>query len=278
MSRAESFESVDRGESDFGGSVVGGSVASRSANGLNISNIKIKFETTQEDEEERTDGAGSIDQIADKGKIALKALQKKHAEALSILILTLKQEMEDCQLSVQARLRDLDESHDLQLQSLRSDHEQELENITSIQEKEIAMEASVHDAELKMLVERRILNSVLDTVVDGIINIDPIGTIRRFNPAAEKMFGYSSAEVLGKNIRDMMPPNYSVEHDSYLTNYLTTGVKKVIGGSRRAFGLKKDGSHFPILLSVSEVKEDGVHLFTGIVRDLTEEVSKLIFI
>ncbi len=69
-----------------------------------------------------------------------------------------------------------------------------------------------------------------------------------------------------------MPENYSVEHDSYLTNYLTTGIKKVIGGSRRAFGLRKDKSTFPVLLSVSEVKEDGAHLFTGIIRDLTEEV------
>ena len=69
-----------------------------------------------------------------------------------------------------------------------------------------------------------------------------------------------------------MPPSYSIEHDSYLNNYLTTGIKKVIGGSRRAAGLRKDGSQFPVLLSVSEVKEDGAHLFTGIIRDLTVEV------
>lgn len=271
MSRAESTDSVDRAETDASGSVVGGSVVGGSRNLL--SNVKMAFMSTQEDDEEGGEANGSNENVVDKGKMALKSLQKKHAEALSALILSLKEEMEDCQLSTQARLRELDDSHDLQLQSLRSDHEIELANIISIQEKEIAMEASVHEAELKMLIERRILNSVLDTVVDGIINIDPIGTISRFNPAAEKMFGYKASEVLGKNIRDFMPRSYSVEHDSYLNNYLTTGVKKVIGGSRRAFGLKKDGTEFPVLLSVSEVKEDGAHLFTGIVRDLTEEVK-----
>ncbi len=270
ISRAESNESMDRSESVAGGSVAGASVT---ANSHFLSNIKLAFQSTQEDEDEVADGNGSNQSIADKGKLALRSLQKKHTEALSCLVLALKEEMEDCQLSTQARLRELDDSHDLQVQSLRSEHEMELENIISIQEKEIAMEASVHEAELRMLIERRILNSVLDTVVDGIINIDPIGTIKRFNPAAEKMFGYKSSEVIDTNIRDLMPKSYSVEHDSYLNNYLTTGVKKVIGGSRRAFGLRKDRSTFPILLSVSEVKEDGAHLFTGIVRDLTEEVK-----
>ena len=85
--------------------------------------------------------------------------------------------------------------------------------------------------------------------------------------------GYKSAEVVGQNIRSLMPERFSVEHDSYLRNYMTTGIKKVIGGSRRGYGLKKDGTEFPILLSVSEVKEDGAHLFTGIVRDLTKEVA-----
>lgn len=118
---------------------------------------------------------------------------------------------------------------------------------------------------MKMLVERRILNSVLETVADGIINITPSGEITRFNHAAEIMFGYEASEIIGKNVKILMPAKYASNHDQYLNNFLTTGIKRVIGGKARlATGLKKDGQEFPIELSISEVKESDSHLFTGI--------------
>ncbi|KAI8930118.1 adenylate and guanylate cyclase catalytic domain-containing protein [Entophlyctis helioformis] len=196
----------------------------------------------------------------------------KQREERSNLESLLRQEMAECQRANEAKMAELEEDHQLELDKLRTEHSEEVERIVEIQEKEIQMEQSVHDAEMRMLVERRILNSVLETVVDGIINITPTGVILRFNAAAEKMWGYKSGEIIGKNIKSLMPERYAVNHDQYLTNYLTTGIKKVIGGNRRVFGLKKDGTEFPIQLSLSEVKENDQHMFTGIVRDITEEV------
>jgi PAS domain S-box-containing protein len=85
--------------------------------------------------------------------------------------------------------------------------------------------------------------------------------------------GYKASEVIGINIYNLMPERFSRDHHIYLTNYLTTGIKKVIGsGGRRVFGLRKDGTEFPLHLTISELKDDDEHLFTGIARDLTEEV------
>lgn len=88
------------------------------------------------------------------------------------------------------------------------------------------------------------------------------------------MFGYSASEIISKNIKELMPTSYAKQHDGFLYNYLKTGEKKVIGKGRDVFGIRKDGTIFPMALSVSEVIEDGFHIFTGIVRDLTEDVIK----
>ena len=114
------------------------------------------------------------------------------------------------------------------------------------------------------------LKGILETAVDAIISIESNGNIRDFNPAAEKMFGYQKDEVLGKNIKLLMPEPYQSEHDNYLKNYLTTGVKKIIGIGREVTGLRKDGSTFPMELSVSEVTVGNERHFTGIVRDISE--------
>ena len=114
------------------------------------------------------------------------------------------------------------------------------------------------------------LNTIITTIIDGIIVINSIGTIEAFNPAAEKLFGYSAAEVMMKNIKILMPEPHHSLHDGYLENYIQTGVKKIIGLGREVEGMRKDGSIFPLDLAVSEMSLSGDRYFTGIIRDITE--------
>ncbi|KAF4515993.1 hypothetical protein B566_EDAN000230 [Ephemera danica] len=113
------------------------------------------------------------------------------------------------------------------------------------------------------------LSAAVMSAVDGIISIDQTGRIRSFNPAAEKLFGYSADEVLGRNVSLLMPEPYRADHDGYIRQFLDTGVAKVIGLGREVTGRRRDGSVFPMDLSVSEMAVDGQRCFTGIVRDIT---------
>jgi PAS domain S-box-containing protein len=113
------------------------------------------------------------------------------------------------------------------------------------------------------------LRSILESAVEGIIVIDGAGLIQAFNPAAERLFGYSAQEVLGQNVRRLMPPPDSEQHDKYIAEYLQTRKPKIIGIGRRVRGLRKDGTTFPLHLSVGEMSIDGKPAFTGILHDLT---------
>lgn len=115
-----------------------------------------------------------------------------------------------------------------------------------------------------------ILKSVVETAVDGILVIDTSGTMLMVNPAVITLFGYTSDELLGNNISMLMPNPHRENHDGYLHNYLTTGVKKIIGIGREVEGLRKDGSLFPLRLAVSEIILDDKRYFTGIVQNITE--------
>jgi two-component system sensor kinase FixL len=119
---------------------------------------------------------------------------------------------------------------------------------------------------------RAILAAIFESAVDGIVVIDKAGRIEAFNPAAERLFGYSENEVLGRNVSMLMPAPYRDEHDRYLGRYLTTGEKRIIGIGREVTGLRKDGDTFPVHLSVGEMHIDGEPKFTGILHDLTERV------
>lgn len=114
------------------------------------------------------------------------------------------------------------------------------------------------------------LKAVVDTAVDGVILIDDHGRVLMFNPACERLFGYPESEVLGQNVKILMPPPFKAEHDGYLGNYLRTGDPKIIGIGREVSGLRKDGSTFPMDLSVGEAKQEGEVVFVGIIHDLTE--------
>jgi two-component system sensor kinase FixL len=113
------------------------------------------------------------------------------------------------------------------------------------------------------------LKAVIETAVDGIIIIDGRGTIQVFNPACEALFGYAAAEVIGQNVKLLMPPPYRDEHDGYIDNYRTTGVRKIIGSGREVVGRRKDGSTFPMELSVGEAMPGDDPVFVGIIRDIT---------
>lgn len=114
------------------------------------------------------------------------------------------------------------------------------------------------------------LQSVLDTVPDAMVAIDTQGIMQSFSVTAERLFGYAADEAIGKNVKMLMPPPYCEQHDDYLGRYLATGERRIIGMRRIVVGLRKDGSTFPMELSVGEMRSGERRFFTGFVRDLTE--------
>ncbi len=112
--------------------------------------------------------------------------------------------------------------------------------------------------------------AILDNMVDGIITIDQVGIIHSFTPAAERIFGYTPDEVMGQNIKMLMPNPHRDAHDTYLSNYQATGVARIIGIGREVEGQRKDGSLFPMELAISEITRQGKPMYVGMVRDITE--------
>jgi two-component system, LuxR family, sensor kinase FixL len=114
------------------------------------------------------------------------------------------------------------------------------------------------------------LKAIIDTAVDGIITIDRRGTIESANPAVTRLFGYLAEELIGHNVKILMPEPDRGRHDQYIQNYHNTGVGKIIGKGREVIGRRKDGSTFPFLLSISEVELSDGNIFTGIIHDISE--------
>jgi len=113
--------------------------------------------------------------------------------------------------------------------------------------------------------------ALIATAVDGIIVIDRHGIVQAYNAACVLLFGFTPEEVIGQNIKMLMPPPYRAEHDGYIKNYSTTGARKIIGVGREVVGKRKDGSTFPMYVSVGEGSSDGEKIFVGIIHDLTKQ-------
>jgi two-component system, LuxR family, sensor kinase FixL len=131
---------------------------------------------------------------------------------------------------------------------------------------QLAAAASAEEA----LAREAHVKSILDTIPDAMIVIDERGIVQSFSAAAERLFGYSSADVVGKNVRMLMPSPYREDHDGYIERYLRTGERKIIGVGRIVVGERNDHSTFPLELSVGEVRTRNRRFFTGFIRDLTE--------
>jgi two-component system sensor kinase FixL len=128
---------------------------------------------------------------------------------------------------------------------------------------------ALRESEKRFQWDQARLAAIVNTAVDAIITIDEAGCINSVNPAMEKLFGYSAAEVIGRNVKLLMPDPYRREHDGYLSNYLQTGLARIIGIGREVTGMRKDGSTFPLSLAVSEMYLRHRRMFTGIIHDLT---------
>jgi PAS domain S-box-containing protein len=112
--------------------------------------------------------------------------------------------------------------------------------------------------------------AIIDTAVDAIVVIDEQGRIEAFNPAAERLFGYSADQMIGENVNRLMPEPYHGEHDGYLERYRETGERRIIGIGREVSGRRGDGTTFPLELSIAEWRDGERRFFTGVMRDVTD--------
>jgi two-component system sensor kinase FixL len=135
---------------------------------------------------------------------------------------------------------------------------------------DLEAQVNARSAELRDSTAR--LQSIIDSAVDGIIVIDSNGRIGAFNRGAERLFRYPAAEVIGRNVNMLMPSPQHEEHDGYLARYLQTGQAKIIGFGREVTGRRRDGTTFPLHLSVGEMLVGGERMFTGMLHDLSERV------
>jgi two-component system sensor kinase FixL len=131
--------------------------------------------------------------------------------------------------------------------------------------------SQIADATTRDLLAREAhLKSILETIPDAMVVIDPRGRIQSFSSAAERLFGRKAEDVIGRNVSLLMPSPYRENHDSYIERYLTTGERRIIGVGRVVVGERKDGSTFPMELAIGEMKSNDKLFFTGFIRDLTE--------
>ncbi len=153
-----------------------------------------------------------------------------------------------------------------ELQSTQENLRQSLEEMFSVQEQ---LTASQRDA--VALAYR--FESVLEGCADAVVTSNQVGDIEFYNQAAEKLWGYTKEEMMGKNVRILMPDEHSRKHDTYMSNYMETGKAKVIGTGRKLEAVSKSGQKIPIHLTITEAKVEGNSLFTAFLRNISEETT-----
>ncbi|MFQ5651365.1 MAG: response regulator [bacterium] len=146
----------------------------------------------------------------------------------------------------------------------------EIRHRRSIVASKAALESRVAERTARLAESEANLWAILDNAADSIITIDTRGTIELFNRAAVQCFGYAPTEVVGKNVSVLMPAPDRQRHDDYLSRYLATGEKRIIGTNREVEAMRKDGTTFPVELAISDVWQEGKRVFIGIMRDITE--------
>ncbi len=209
-------------------------------------------------------GAESLDQVA--GKSVQGLIAPEHRDAFNVLIERVFRgdsatlEFEIIGLGGTRRIL---ETHAVPLRD-QSGKVSSLLGITRDITERKAADLALHQSEEWM-------RAIMHAAVDAIITIDRNGLIVGINSATTTMFGYSEDELVGQNVKLLMPSPYREEHDGYLARYLETGVARIIGVGREVVAQRKDGSTFPVSLAISEV--DHLHIFIGIVRDITQQVE-----
>lgn len=133
-----------------------------------------------------------------------------------------------------------------------------------------SLERQVAERTQALREQEELVHAILDSAAEGIVTINEQGDVQTFNKAAEQMFGYRAAEVVGHKLKMLMPAPYLEQYDSYLAKYLETGERKMVGNRREVSGRRKDGTIFPMELAVSELHDKTGRLFTGIIRDISE--------
>ncbi|KAJ3411483.1 hypothetical protein HDV05_002136 [Chytridiales sp. JEL 0842] len=281
LGEAKKNRSRRSNSSSVGGSRLGSAQGSRSGSSESMFSpdaennpfgaLSDKLRDIENNDAINVDSREGLQERIEQLEASMQNLKIRHKEARQQLLLQQADELEQKEKYLAEKTREMESNHELEMIQLQKQQEMEIAELCATQEREIAMEQSIQDAECEALMERRQLNSVLDTVIDGVVCINPQGIVSRFNRAAEAMFGYSAKEVIGQNVNLLMTEDIAARHDEILATYMRTGERHVIGTGRKVFAKKKNGDVFPVHLSISEVKEDGAHLFTGIVRDMTQE-------
>jgi PAS domain S-box-containing protein len=154
-----------------------------------------------------------------------------------------------------------------------ADSRRQTESAGALQADKIDLERQIAATASHLRDSNERLRSVIDSAVDGIVVIDDKGCVEAFNRGAERLFGYPVSEVLGRNVTMLMPSPYHEEHDGYLARYLATGSPHIIGIGREVIGRRRDGTTFPLHLSVGEMAVGGERKFTGVLHDLSDRVS-----
>ena len=135
-------------------------------------------------------------------------------------------------------------------------------------------ESALQTANENLYKEKTRLQTIMDSMLEGIITINAEGIIQHVNPGAEKMFGYSRYELEGKNINILMPLPDKKYHGEHLSHYKKTKEARIIGKNRRLIGVRKDGEAFPMALSVKNMVIKGETMFIGLARDITEQIAR----